>query len=247
MAWLRLDDEVVLNPKVGELKDSEFRSLIALWCYCAKRRNEGLVSMSELSRIILASPSRPRRVSEATILRFIEVGLVDLVEGEPEMVQVKDWSHYQPKDPTAADRMRAYRARNADRNADRNATVTRATRVYVPSLEEPTGSTKRSAVDGSTWGSRLRHPERAIWDRLSADEKAAVVAAHAASTGVRYVRGTHASTYVLDALGTDPVNRNDAPPHYDGRATPSEFLAAWAARRAAELVSESLRDLGGRA
>jgi len=76
-----------------------------------------------------------------------------------------------------------------------------------------------------------------IWDAMSADERRDVVMAHKASTGARFVRGSHGAGYKLDPLGTDPVDRNEAPPEYDGRATPSDFLAAWSERRAAKARS----------
>lgn len=104
-----------------------------------------------------------------------------------------------------------------------------------------------AVVEGSTWAARLNRGQRVIWEALSSDDRAAVVMAHQASTGVRFVRGSHGVSYVLDALGTDPVARNDAPPGFEGRATPGDFLDAWAARRAGRVqpASDSERRLVG--
>lgn len=111
MSWLRIDDQMLINQKVGHLSDTEFRSLIALWSHCARKKNGGgTFSLDELRFAIYTTPRGPKSVRPVQVSRFVELGLVTTDDGE--RFTVNDWSKYQPKDPTAADRMRAYRERN---------------------------------------------------------------------------------------------------------------------------------------
>lgn len=109
MSWLRIDDAAVLNGKLGDLSDAEWRSLFALWSYCARKRNGGMFELGELRHAIYTTPSGPKFVRPQHIGRFLELGLVATDDGA--VFSVNDWARYQPRDPTAADRMRRLRER----------------------------------------------------------------------------------------------------------------------------------------
>lgn len=110
MSWLRIDDQITTNGKLGELTDAEFRALLALWAYCSRRQNDGSFFERELKHAIYTSPSGPRRVTEKHLQRFCELSLV-VPDGD--VYLVNDWRRYQPRDPTSAERQRAWRDRNA--------------------------------------------------------------------------------------------------------------------------------------
>jgi hypothetical protein len=197
VSWLRLDDGVMLNPKVGELTDSEFRSLLGLWSYCARRKNEGRFKADEMQWAIYVTSKGPANVLQSHLQRFIEVGLIVPRGGKSNLYEVKDWAHYQPKDPTAAERQKRYR----DRNAERNATVTealpraRASRP-VPSLEISTNSSElqqpaREPTEAEVVRAREEREQRGYVENLSS------------YTGCRYIRGSHALTAIHDVLGTE--------------------------------------------
>lgn len=109
MSWLRIDDQFSMNGKVGELSDAELRALLALWAYCSRRKNGGAFYDRELKHAIYTTPRGARSVTPRHLARFCELSLV-IPDGD--VYFVNDWSSYQPKDPTAADRMRAHRKRN---------------------------------------------------------------------------------------------------------------------------------------
>lgn len=144
MAWLRIDDLAVLNPKIGELAAEDFRALVALWSYCARRRNDGRFTQTEIKHMGYATPKGVANVDQRHLQTFTKAGLITPLGRRAKEYEVNDWRIYQPKDATAADRMRAYRDRNADRNTTRNGNVTSRARDPVPSYKDGT-STKDAA------------------------------------------------------------------------------------------------------
>jgi hypothetical protein len=114
MSWLRIDDQMPLNGKVGRLTDTEYRALVALWAYCSRRKternrrqSEGFFDPIEVRFAIYATPTGPKSVTNRQLKRFLDLGLVQ-VQGEGFVVH--NWRKYQPKDPTSAERMRRFRA-----------------------------------------------------------------------------------------------------------------------------------------
>lgn len=114
MTWLRLDDGFPYHPKIAVLTAKQFQLWVRILCNSARFSNPKLTK-----KTIRIVPD----LTAIHIAKFVEVGLLDETEDGWE---VHGWAKYQPKDPTAADRMRRYRDRNEDRNADRNENVTRA-------------------------------------------------------------------------------------------------------------------------
>lgn len=54
--YIRVDVLLMEHPKVEELSDRAFRSLIDLWCYCGRQRSDGIVT----ERRWKAVPPKPR-------------------------------------------------------------------------------------------------------------------------------------------------------------------------------------------
>jgi hypothetical protein len=111
MSWLRIDDAMPVNGKLGDLTDAEFRALLALWAYCARKGNGGTFVLDELRHAIYTTPRGPRCVRNEHLSRFLEVGLVATEDGG--VFAVNDWGKYQPKDPTSAERKRRWRDRSS--------------------------------------------------------------------------------------------------------------------------------------
>lgn len=107
MSWLRLDDSIAINGKLGVLTDSELRALLALWSYCSRKRNGGSFCLDELPQAIYTTPRGPKCVRPQQLHRYVEVGLVNTDDGV--VFSVNDWATYQPKDPTSAERKRRWR------------------------------------------------------------------------------------------------------------------------------------------
>lgn len=114
MSWLRLDDGFAQHPKVADLSDREFRAWVKLLLYCARYRTGGDITPAAL---------RELGIGKATKDAFLDVGLLDIDDGE---LSVHDWSSYNPSDPSNAERQARFRAKrqakgNGTSNADRNA------------------------------------------------------------------------------------------------------------------------------
>lgn len=109
MAWLRIDDAAMINHKLGSLTDREFRALVALWAYCARSKNGGKFSLSDLDFSTYYSGRKQCRTLSGDIKKYLHLGLVDHLEDGKNTYQVHDWHEFQPTDPTAAERMKRYR------------------------------------------------------------------------------------------------------------------------------------------
>lgn len=240
VSWLRLDDQAVLNPKLAKLTDQERWALLALWSYCARRKNGGVFREDEIRYAIWASQDGPKSVSRAQLRKFQEQGLIVRKGKTGSLLQVKDWAHFQPKDPTAADRQAAYRERNKGRNANRNENVTSRARIPSrPSKDLPPNPRKRGDWRSPEERRTQKFADKlngvSGWEDLTDTQRHDVIAAYASSTGLRYVRGTHGSAWKIDPLGTDPVPKGseEIPPEFSGKPSPAAFLEAYFAEAGA--------------
>jgi hypothetical protein len=102
MAWLRVDDGLAEHRKILLLKRSERWTWMELLCYVARQNNGGHVPEG-VGDVL-------RHVKPAFLQRCHELGLVDLEDG---IYVVHDWNEYNPKDPTAPERMKRYRRNKA--------------------------------------------------------------------------------------------------------------------------------------
>lgn len=123
MSWLRLDDGYDTHPKMLELTEVERWRWTRLLLYCARHRTEGRVRRSVLSDVNLTR----------SLQKLVRLHLLAPDEDEGVYV-VTSWEEFNPRDPTAAERMRRHRRNGTvtegvtegvtDRNADRNEGVT---------------------------------------------------------------------------------------------------------------------------
>ena len=62
--WIRIDVLIMEHPKVDGLSDKAFRELIALWCYCARQRSDGIVAGPRWKRV---APKIRRELADAVL------------------------------------------------------------------------------------------------------------------------------------------------------------------------------------
>jgi hypothetical protein len=136
VSWLRTDDGFTSHPKFEGWKPAEKWAFLELMHYCARYRTQGRIP-NDLTLL-------PRSVTPKLLERAATSGWIDRRNGS---AWIHDWEVYNPRDATAADRMRRHRsrhregtnktggddddssrARNAGRNAMRNSAVTESQR-----------------------------------------------------------------------------------------------------------------------
>lgn len=69
--YIRVDVLITEHPKIEALSDKAFRSLVGMWCYCARQHTDGLVSAARWKGV----PARVRR-------ELLDVALVDPLLGD---------------------------------------------------------------------------------------------------------------------------------------------------------------------
>ena len=108
MTWLRLDDKITRHPKLLSFDRKSRWIWLEILCFAAEFRSPVLPA-----NIRDAVP----HATPAFLKKAVSVGLL---EETANGLTIHDWAVYQPNDPTAATRSKAYR----DRNANRDDTVT---------------------------------------------------------------------------------------------------------------------------
>ena len=108
MSWLRLDDKITRHPKLLSFDRKSRWIWLEILCFAAEFRSPVLPA-----NIRDAVP----HATPAFLRQAVAVGLLEETENG---LTIHDWAVYQPNDPTAATRSKAYR----DRNANRDGTVT---------------------------------------------------------------------------------------------------------------------------
>lgn len=103
MSWLRIDDGFAFHPKIGKLSDRNFRVWMRVLCHCS-RYEDPTVDEATIGEV--------KGLTEATVARFAEVGLLDK---SGHSFEIHDWAKYQPKDSTGAERQAKWRARRNGR------------------------------------------------------------------------------------------------------------------------------------
>jgi hypothetical protein len=116
MTWLRENDDEATDPKtlalIGQAGYEAYYRLHRLRQWCAQHETGGTFGLAT---------SRELGVKSRHLAAMLAAGLVDSEGGGA--YQVHDWRSYNPTDPTADRRMRAYRERQRyaeDRNEGRN-------------------------------------------------------------------------------------------------------------------------------
>lgn len=102
MAWLRLDDGFTDHRKIVKLKTDQRRwTWLRILIYTARFRSAEIPD--DVSYMI--PTATPKYLEEC-----VEIGLLD--RKDDGSLVVHDWSDYQPKDPTKAERQARWRAKN---------------------------------------------------------------------------------------------------------------------------------------
>lgn len=165
MSWLRIDDRFTEHPKFAGWSPAERWDWLALLCYCARYRTQGVLPSDANLLPILHSSARTSQAVRLQMLlqKAVAAGLAD---DTPAGYRVHHWDDYNPTDPTAAERKRRQRARDANRDAsvterdegrdedrdiDRDENVTRArarARGPVPSPERDKSLSRDVTLNG---------------------------------------------------------------------------------------------------
>jgi len=109
MPWFRMYHEMIDDPKVGTLNDSEFRTWVELLCLACAYGNHGSTGLTEDE----ISWKLRRNVSE-TFLKLFRNGLVtveDDIKCE-KAVKIVNWDKRQFSSDCSSDRVRKYRKNN---------------------------------------------------------------------------------------------------------------------------------------
>lgn len=103
MSWLRIDDGYDTHPKLLELTEAQRWRWTRVLIHCARHRTEGHVKPAVLKDLGLGR----------TVTRLLQLGLLES-NGDAGYL-VHDWSTFNPKDPTKAERQARWRATQASR------------------------------------------------------------------------------------------------------------------------------------
>ena len=103
MAWFRVYDALLDNPKVQKLKPELFKALINLWCL-AKRHGGTLPAKDDIAFALRV----PQATAERWVLDLWEAGLLDDKDGT---VRPHDWSDHQYESDNVAARVKKHRAK----------------------------------------------------------------------------------------------------------------------------------------
>ena len=164
MAWVKIDDGAPEHPKLVDLSDAAMALWIRALCYCARRRNDGLVPVGAL-RILSRA-----KVAAKVAAELVAAKLWDVCD---DGYRVHDYQDYQPSkamldvtDKAASDAKReagraagkrsgeARRGHADERNANQNGTIgstfgstngTKRTKVQPPDPDPDPDPDPRSA------------------------------------------------------------------------------------------------------
>lgn len=136
MAWLRVDDSFVRHPKIAPLSDRHFRTWMRVLCWCAAYQNGGRFRAETIANEVVGADNR-----------FIEIcrknRLLDVHENGD--LQVHDWSDYNGRPLTPAERQSRWRSRQR-RNGDVDGDVDGAVDEDVDGPRARAGTRARSPL-----------------------------------------------------------------------------------------------------
>lgn len=153
MAWLRLYDDILDDPKIQMLSDRAFRMLINLWCLA--KRNGGLIT-GDLNSLSFSLRWPIGKVRD-TLQALLSAGLVEQIEAG---YSPHNWSGRQfisdGHDTTSAERMRRYRERNPTRDKSVTLQPSDASRDGSVTVLDTESETEQNRTD-----KKERAPKRA--------------------------------------------------------------------------------------
>jgi hypothetical protein len=98
MSWLRIDDGYDTHPKLLELTEQQRWRWTRVLIHCARHQTQGHVKPAVLRELGL----------RGTVAKLLQLGLLES-NGDAGYL-VHDWSTFNPKDPTKAERQARWRA-----------------------------------------------------------------------------------------------------------------------------------------
>jgi hypothetical protein len=101
MSWLRIDDGYDTHPKLLELTEQQRWRWTRVLIHCARHQTQGHVKPAVLRELGLGR----------TVAKLLQLGLLE-TNGDAGYL-VHDWSTFNPKDPTKAERQARWRASRA--------------------------------------------------------------------------------------------------------------------------------------
>ena len=130
--WLKIFDEELFDPRLQRLPACLFRTWVN--CLLATSRNGGtLPDLADLAFMLRTRPGALSRRLDA----LKEAGLIEEVDGALRPIAFEKRQFVErPADPTAAERMRRFRERSAERNSAVTPTVTNAPSEEDEDLEQ---------------------------------------------------------------------------------------------------------------
>ena len=127
--WFRVYTEILTDPKMGELTDSEFRTWIEILAFACQTGNEGETKENRKN----LKWCLKRRGVERHIEKLIALSILKIADDENGHIIVTNWNKRQFKSDTSRDRMREYRHRQ--RNCDVTVTSGDAEGVTPPDTD----------------------------------------------------------------------------------------------------------------
>lgn len=112
MRWLRLYNEIIDDPKIGLLKDREFRLFIEILCIASQQSDTGSTRLTH-EQITW----RLRRGIKSSMTTLLRLKLVEeKIENGEKIIWVKNWEKRQFSSDSSYDRVKRYREKKRDCN-----------------------------------------------------------------------------------------------------------------------------------
>lgn len=138
-AWLRLYAEMMDDPKVGELTDSEFRTWIGLLCLACKAEAEG-----DTTHTIERANWALRRDIAPDLTHLTALSLIVLTPTKT--LQIANWSKRQYRSDSSIERVRKHRAHAATSEPVTEPLPKRSGNALDKSRAEQSRADKESAI-----------------------------------------------------------------------------------------------------
>ena len=106
MPWFRMYHEMVDDPKIGTLTDSEFRLWVELLCLACQACNGGNTNLT-----VTETEWKLRRSVSETLPKLLHIGIVTLHADErgKETILISKWKNRQFQSDTSTPRVQRYR------------------------------------------------------------------------------------------------------------------------------------------
>jgi len=109
MPWFRMYHEMIDDPKIGTLDDSEFRLWVEILCLACKAGNNGDTNLT-----VTETEWKLRRNVTVTFQKLLHAGIVTLHRNGSgiETICVEKWNVRQYQSDSSTDRVRKFREKD---------------------------------------------------------------------------------------------------------------------------------------